>query len=694
VGRPWHRSVLAASALAVSTVVPASPPGSGSEARLPADSSAGKEGFVSGLNFAPVDLSFLDAADSPAGKHGFLRTRGDQLVFEDGTVARFWGANLTAHSLFDTPSDDVKLQAHRLSQLGFNIVRIHHHDSDWVDPNIFGDAKADSTRNLSSAMLERLDWWIKCLGDEGIYVWLDLEVGRRLKSGDGIEGFDEIRRGKHSAGLAGYSYVNDSIRSAMQRFNEAYLDHRNVFTNLRYKEDPAIVALLISNENDLTNHYGNALLPRQNVPWHTAIYLKEAAGFAAAHGLKKGDVWRSWEPGPSKLFLNDLEHRFDIDMIGSLHRLGIGVPVVTTSTWGGNPLSSLPALTAGDMVDVHSYGGPNELGSDPARDANFLDWISAAHVIGKPLTVTEWGVGDQGTFAADRQDMPLYVSASACLQGWNAVMFFAYAVDPLVNGRAVPSIYQVADDPVLLAVLPAAALLYRQSHVREAATVYVFAPNEDTLFNHAVSAANSPAIRTAAERGKLLVALPQVPELPWLAPSVIPKGVQIIRDAGTSLLTSGASEATSDSGELRRNWKRGFFTIDTPRSEAAMGWIGGTAFLLHDVTLKLSTRDGVVAVQALDEKPINQSRDILISIAASASADSKSPSWLAQPMVGEVSITAPPGLHLSRWDSGTAKAIPLPAPPYIHGRYALSLGESLRSNWLLLTSTPTDVAVQ
>ena len=215
------------------------------------------------------------------------------------------------------------------------------------------------------------------------------------------------------------------------------------------------------------------------------------------------EVWRSWEPGPSKLFLNDLEHRFDTDMIGYLRSLSVKVPIVTTSTWGANPLSSLPALTTGDIIDAHSYGGPNELSKNPLRDANLVDWIAAAHVIGKPLTVTEWGVDDRGSFAPDRQDIPLYVAASASLQGWSAVMFYAYAVDALSKSGGTPSIYQAYDDPALLAVLPAAALLYRQSHVREATTVYVFAPSEETLFDRPVSAGDSPALRTALERGKL-----------------------------------------------------------------------------------------------------------------------------------------------------------------------------------------------
>jgi len=151
---------------------------------------------------APVDLSFLNAPEKPAGKHGYLTAAKDKLVFKDGTPLRFWGTNITAYALFGTARENVRLQAHRLSELGFNLIRIHHHDSSWVVPNIFGDRKALDTQNLSVGMLEKLDWWIKCLEDEGIYVWLDLEVGRQFKFADGIDAFSEISKSKsRSQGL-------------------------------------------------------------------------------------------------------------------------------------------------------------------------------------------------------------------------------------------------------------------------------------------------------------------------------------------------------------------------------------------------------------------------------------------------------------------------------------------------------------
>ena len=67
---------------------------------------------------APVDLSFLNAPEKTAGKHGLLTAKKGKLVFADGTAARFWGTNLTAYALFGTTSEEVRRQAHRLSELG------------------------------------------------------------------------------------------------------------------------------------------------------------------------------------------------------------------------------------------------------------------------------------------------------------------------------------------------------------------------------------------------------------------------------------------------------------------------------------------------------------------------------------------------------------------------------------------------
>jgi hypothetical protein len=630
---------------------------------------------------APVDLSFLNSMEKPAGRHGFLKTEKSELVFEDGTPGRFWGTNLTAHALFGMSShEDVRLQARRLSQLGFNLVRFHHHDSYWVKPNIFGERNTHDTKTLNPAMFERLDWWIKCLKDEGIYVWLDLEVQRELKRGDGITNFEEISSGKSGADLKGFNYVNLSILQAMQEFNEAYVNHFNTFTGLRYKDDPAIAAMMLTNENDVTYHFGNRLLPGKGFPKHSALYMAKAEAFAEKYGLPKEKIWRSWEPGPPKLFLNDLEHWFDTKMIDHLRTVGVKVPVVTTSYWGGS-LGSVPALTTGNLIDVHSYGRTGELDRNPLEIANMIHWIAAAHVVGRPLSVTEWNV--EPFPVPDRHVIPIYMASSARLHGWNALMQYAYSQQPLVD-RGRPSNWQAFNDPGLIATLPAAALLYRRGDVRESDTVYVFAPSETQLFYEEISPQNAVALRTAAEKGKLLMALPYAKELPWLERSSIPAGARVITDLQRSIIESDAKSVTSDTGELERDWENGIFTVNTVRTEAAMGRIGGKLINLSDVDVAVKTETATVVVQSLDEKSINASSKILISLGARSvpKRDNEAP-FYSEPVVGQLTIRARQGLKLypQRGASADETAIEV---PYEDGRYRIVLDPSLGTYWLLL----------
>ncbi len=183
--------------------------------------------------------------------------------------------------------------------------------------------------------------------------------------------------------------------------------------------------VLLTNENDLTHHFGNALLPDKKVPKHNATYMREAEEFAERHGLDPKRTWRSWEHGPSKTFLNDMEHRFNAEMIAYLRKLGVRVPIATTNSWGGMTLAGLPSLTDGDVIDVHSYGKPNFLQTDPRYRSNIVHWVAAASVIGKPITVTEWNVSPFP--AVNRSTLPTYVAAIASLQGWSALMQYAYS---------------------------------------------------------------------------------------------------------------------------------------------------------------------------------------------------------------------------------------------------------------------------
>lgn len=631
---------------------------------------------------SPVDLSFLNARQKPAGKHGFVQARGEQLVFEDNTPVRFWGTNLSAYALFKSPDEEIAQQAKRLSALGFNLVRLHHHDSPWVSPNVFGDGtQVRDTQQLDAESMRKLDLWIKALKDEGIYIWLDLHVQRALTAQDGIDDFGELAKGQARVDLKGYAYVNASIQQAMKHFAAQYLGHVNPLTGLAYKDDPAIAAILLTNENDITQHYGNALLPDKDVPRHSQRYMAAAKAFASQHDLPADLTWRAWQPGPSKLFLNDLEQRFNADMIAHLRALGVRVPIATTSTWGGNGLSALPALTVGDVIDAHSYGASGQLEKNPLTSDGLIDWLAAAQVVGQPLTVSEWNA--EPFPLPDRHSLPLYIAGTASHQGWDAMLQYAYSQQAFNPGWRTADNWHAYNDPALLATMPAAALMYRRGDVQPASTRYVFAPSPETLYNQDITPRTSALLRTAVGLGQLQIALPVTPQLPWLKPAATADGATVLHDPAQALLPADATESVSDTGELKRNWQSGLYTIDTPLTQAATGWLGGRTITLGDVQVQASTPYASIAVQSLDGVVLGQSRSLLVSLGTRAVPQpEENTRFHVEPLKAQLSIKAPAGLKLFARDA-QAQLKPLPAS-YRDGRYHITLDGTYMSNWLFL----------
>src|SRR5262249_35906211 len=274
--------------------------------------------------------------------------------------------------------------------------------------------------------------------------------------------------------------------------------------------------------------------------------------------------------------------------------------------------------------------------------------------------------------------------SSASLHGWDALMQYAYSQHP-TNNPGSPSNWHAFNDPALIATLPAAALLYRRNDVQEASTVYVFSPTREQLFNQVVSPKNAAALRTAAEKGKLMIALPETRELPWLEKSQIPPGAKLITDPQRTLIDSNASEAASDTEELRHNWEEGIYTINTPRSQAAMGWIGGKRISLADVDFAVTTRNATVAVQSLDEKNIGEARAILISLGArSVPKSANQLPFHSEPVVGRLTIRARGGLKLYKLRGGAKEQREDRAASYESGRYQINLDRDLGTYWLML----------
>jgi hypothetical protein len=574
-------------------------------------------------------------------------------VFADGTPARFWGANVAGGALSYAEPDVVRAHAKRLARFGYNLVRIHHHDAWWLRPNVL-----DPAGGLDAATLGKIDWWVKCLRDEGIYVWIDLHVGRAFTEKDRIRAFKELAPHHHEG--RGFNYVNPTIEERMAEFARAYFDRKNVHTGARYVDDPAVIGVLVTNENDLSYHGVRFFAPDGGAQDHQAMLRQLAAPVLQELRLPERAVMALQQPGPSKVLLVELEARFAKRSVAQLREMGWKGPIATTNYWGKAPLHTLAPLLVGDIVDTHSYGDPEFLRKSPFFEPNFVTWLAAGQLGGMPLSVTEWNVPWP---ARDRFAAPLFVSSIAALQEWDSMTFYVYSQHPIPPPQE-PTQWSSLQDPGLMAMMPAAALLFREQHVSPAKkTIRVELARED-VYGAATSPNTSVALRTIAEQSRLEIAMPDLPELSWDAPRSGREGAEIVSDPNRAFLEAGATEIVSDTGELRRDWSRELHTIDTARTQAAQGWVGGETIALHDVEVRVATPKAAVAVSSLDGQPIATSRRLLVTVVAQVapSPGNKLP-LLSQPIEGEVRIrNDAASLELVPLYAGTpGEATPLPA---------------------------------
>lgn len=141
-----------------------------------------------------LDLSFL--LDAPAGKHGFTRVRDGHLARGDGARLRLWGVHLTdwsRGSVLLPPKEDAPMWASTLARYGIDCVRLHFLDLDAPRGII---AAGNDSRHFDPQQLDRLDYLVAELKKRGIYVDLNLNVGRSYRAGDSVPDFDRIRWAK------------------------------------------------------------------------------------------------------------------------------------------------------------------------------------------------------------------------------------------------------------------------------------------------------------------------------------------------------------------------------------------------------------------------------------------------------------------------------------------------------------------
>jgi len=552
----------------------------------------------------PIDISFIFEDEKPAGKHGFLKVQGRDFVFEDGTKVKFWGTNFNGAGCFPEHEYAEKL-ARRLAKTGINLVRFHQLDSEWHTPNIFNFVKGKRVTDghLDPESMERLDYLIYCLKQEGIYVYLDMITYRRFRSDEGVENAHILR----DAGKP-YSIYSKRLIELQKEFCEEIWSHYNPYTETKYCDEPAIVLTEITNECDL---FGKFKLEDYQEPYKAEFLTYLDAWLIEQRIDRKAEDFDVMDDEDEELlkFKVYLQKKYYVEMMECMHKAGVKIPIAGTN-WAVVPSNHETQIVC-DFLDTHSYfydwnwkefekKCSNE-GISQRRSSYLAKQVYQSDA-NMPTYISEW---DMPWPNERRAGSVLYSAAVGAFQGWSGFAIHTYSystkldkMDMLGYEVTAPKIGNVPyrqgvfatwNDPAKFGLFYHAALITRRGDISEGKVLYGVDSKGQFKWDKEKTA-------TSIERYKIVSSFEMKDGLPELPED------------------TGESFAESDTKELYRNWEKEIGIIDSPRTKCVYGSLCHNGKQeLQGVSVDCTNDYAVVAMSSLTDKAITESDNILLT---------------------------------------------------------------------------------
>ena len=574
----------------------------------------------------PVDISFVFEDEKPAGKHGFVKVDGEDMRFEDGTLARFWGVNFNGGACFPD-KDYARKVARRLAQSGCNIVRFHQLDAQWNTPNIFSFTKGKrvkTTRQLDPQSMDCLDYLVYCLKEEGIYCYLDMITYRKFKEGDDVEQQELLMDSAKP-----WCITNPRLIELQKEFATQIWTHYNPYTKLEYKDDPVFVMTEITNECDLfDDSYSRRVVHKDET-----YYINEFRQFFKTWLEEKG-IEYDWEnchlyakDEPLVLFKIDITKKYYQELYDHMRAIGVKVPITGTN-WSRSAAGLAKAHEDMDFSDSHHYyydwnWGNNErickhrsITSSPIVFPN----LGKMKLADKPFFVSEWDMPWPNSYRAEGS---IYYAAVGALQNWTGFTIHTYAygtrldkMDILGREQSSPvagvpyreGIFSVWNDPAKFGLFYHAALITRRADVSPATKkVAVNVPN--------MVKASSTAFNGLFEQHQAGVVFDEK----------VPEGYsEMVQDYEKYPLPT-PGKVVSDNGQLWRDFSKEVGAVDTERTKVLYGRLGrgsggsssdrktNKPISVNGMEVTCRTDFAVIALSSLTNDPIEKSNNILMS---------------------------------------------------------------------------------
>jgi len=207
---------------------------------------------------------------------------------DDGAV-RIWGVNLCFGANFPT-HEDAPHVAQRLAAAGVNSVRCHHLDTSRWPQGIWN---SQDGKTIEPQALDRLDYFINELARRGIYVNINLHVGRDHSRYLGLP-----RTNREYDKISGI--FAPALIDAQKQYARDLLTHVNPYRGVRWANDPAIAFVEITNEDSFFMWGAEETL--RTLPPYYADILRRRFNSWLDHRYGSDDALRAaWSQGTQSL---------------------------------------------------------------------------------------------------------------------------------------------------------------------------------------------------------------------------------------------------------------------------------------------------------------------------------------------------------------------------------------------------------
>lgn len=488
--------------------------------------------------------------------------------------------------------------------------------------------------------MERLDYWIKCLKERGIYACIDMTTYRKFKTGDGVPFAIDLAQN-----VKFYAHFDERLIFLQKEFCEKFWNHFNPYTGLKYKDDPFFFACIISNENDTMSDGPQSSQYHKSVKYYDdefrdlfAAWLKEK-GKDPNHAYEikltsdeyEGqDYWDKTDLDQAE-FRMELEKKYAEDMYAHIRSLGVKIPICDTNWPHGNGVTIAMEnmdFNAGNNYYYQWGWGEYEKTMEQRHLVDSpvapMGGIATLRRAGHPFHITEWDMPWPNPYRAEGA---VWYPAISALQDFSGMSIHTYCYTPHIKdtdllGKEAPTngvgsvpyregIFTVWNDPAKFGLFYHGALMLRRGDVSPAKKTIANLVSRDRLDKH-----TSTLDCTAMEIHKVV----SVYSKEMAAEYGIPE--EDVHPDSEKFPRENPSIIMSDTGEVWRDISKKYGVVDTPRTKIVYGVLNpGKAssrvkpynIPVKDLKVTCNTDYAVIALSSLNDKPLNESDNILLT---------------------------------------------------------------------------------